>query len=275
MSNKITPSLDSITIRAKYLLKNVDIEDLKAKLLQAIEPEHFWKIQSRMGEAITVIYFLEPEWGKNIMNARSGIPVFFSAVIVEHFDDSILLEAECRPAMWYKIATLHIEEFTNNQVQEAQIECRAFVKRVMSILKGKEVEPVSVYPIIARTEIKSRLLNLGLKGIVAHLVDADRHIVQDNFVESMTCSRTAFEKMVDWQMKKRGLEQTNNYKNNLERLKAKGFVDADTTQLLQSYYHCLSTLGVHEKGTPPGFYEAQMGYGITLIILDYFANKLP
>jgi hypothetical protein len=81
--------------------------------------------------------------------------------------------------------------------------------------------------------------------------------------------------MIDWQMKKRGLGLTNNYKNDLERLGAKGYLDPDTAQLLQSYYRCLSTIGVHEKGTPPGFYEAQMGYGMTLIVLDYFANKLP
>ena len=33
---------------------------------------------------------------------------------------------------------------------------------------------------------------------------------------------------------------------------------------------------VHEKGeSPAGIYEAQMGYGITLIMLDYLINKLP
>lgn len=214
-------------------------------------------------------------WSKTIKSLRPGNPVYFSIVVVEYLVDRLVLEVECRPVMWYRIASLNESVFTENQVQEALLECKAFVKQVMSALRGKEVEPISVYPIVQRTEIKGRLLNLGLKDVVNHLDDSEKHIVQDNFAESLTSSRTAFEKMVDWQMKKRGLEQTNNYKNNLERLKSKGFVDIDTTELLQSYYHCLSTLGVHEKGTPPGFYEAQMGYGITLIVLDYFANKLP
>lgn len=163
-----------------------------------------------------------------------------------------------------------------NQVQEALIECRIFVKQVMSIFNGKEVEPVSVYPIIQRTEIKSRLLNLGLKEVVSPLDKAERHIVQNNFIDSLKSSRTAFEKMIDWQMKKRGLEKTNNYKNDLERLKSKGFLDLEITGLLQTYYKCLSIIAVHEKGeVEPGFYEAQMGYGMTLIMLQYFIDKLP
>jgi hypothetical protein len=76
-------------------------------------------------------------------------------------------------------------------------------------------------------------------------------------------------------MKKR-LGKTDNYKNNLERLRSKGFIDPLTTELIQVYYRCLSNIAVHAKGeAPPGFYEAQMGYGITLIMLQYFADKLP
>jgi len=146
----------------------------------------------------------------------------------------------------------------------------------LSLFKGKEIEPVSVYPIIQRTEIKSRLQNLGLKRIVNLLDKAEKQITQNNFTDSLKSSRTAFEKMIDFQMKKRGLEQTNNYKNDLERLRSKGYLDKETTKLLQTYYRCLSNIGVHEKvATPAGIFEAQMGYGITLIMLDYFANKLP
>jgi len=178
--------------------------------------------------------------------------------------------------MWYRISQLLEANFTENQVQEAISDCRAFVKQIMSIFKGKEVEPVSVYPIIQRTEIKSRLLNLGLEKVVSLLNEAEKHIVQNNFKESLKSSRTAFEKTIDWQIKKRGLEQTNNYRNNLERLRSKGFLDSETTEMLQSYYRCLSNIAVHEKGEiKPGIYEAQMGYGITLVMLDYFANKLP
>ena len=302
MSKITTPSLESITIRAKYHLQETDFEAVKKKIADNF-PFPLWTTPGKIGESIFMIRcgqklekmskrlgkdarFLESflnletneffdAYKEDSKSSRPGIPFYISVTTIEHQQNGIIVEVECRPAMWFQISQLDEGKFTENQVQEALIECRVFVKQVMSIFKAREIEPVSVYPIIERTEIKSRLLNLGLEEIVAHLDDADKHIVQNNFVESLTSSRTAFEKMVDWQMKKRGLEQTNNYKNNLERLKAKGFVDADTAQLLQSYYHCLSTLGVHEKGTPPGFYEAQMGYGITLIVLDYFANKLP
>ncbi len=176
----------------------------------------------------------------------------------------------------FHITRLTTKEFEENQIQEALIECGLFMKKAMSGLKGRWIEPIAVYPIIERQEIKSRLLNLGIEETVDHLEKAERHIVQNNFEESLKSSRTAFEKMIDWEIKKRGLEETNNYKNNLERLKSKGFIDPLTTELIQTYYRCLSNIAVHAKGeVPPGFHEAQMGYGITLIMLQYFADKLP
>jgi hypothetical protein len=81
---------------------------------------------------------------------------------------------------------------------------------------------------------------------------------------------------VDWQLNKRRLGKTHSYSANLDRLRSKGWLDKDTAELLKSYYGCISNIAVHEKGEiPVGMFEAQMGYGITLIILDYFVNKLP
>jgi competence protein ComGC len=117
---------------------------------------------------------------------------------------------------------------------------------------------------------------LGLLETVKHLDKAENHISQNNFSECLKSSRTAYEKMIDWQIRKRGLEQTNNYKNDLERLSSKGYLDDETTDLIQTYYRWLSNIAVHGKSAvEPGFYEAQMGYRITLIMLEYFANKLP
>ena len=251
-------------------------------VLETLTSELGWVMLSKIGESIRLMKFgtfdptEENTWAKQIQYVRYGTAVCIFITTVERYDTGILVEVECRPAMWFRIATLRETSFTENEVQEALFECKSFVKQVMSIFKGKEVEPVSVYPIIQRTEIKSRLLNLGLKKIVDLLDRAERHIVQNNFEASLTSSRTAFEKMVDWQMKKRGLEKTSNYRNDLDRLRSKGYLDLETAELLKSYYRCLSNIGVHERGrSPVGIFEAQMGYGTTLIMLDYFANKLP
>jgi len=178
--------------------------------------------------------------------------------------------------MWFRIAQLDETKFTKNDVQEALIECKSLVKQVMSIFRTREIEPVSVYPIIQRTEIKGRLVNLGLQEAADHLDKAEEHIVRNSFEASLKSSRTAFEKAVDWQLKKRGLDKTNAYKNDLERLRSKGYLDKDTTELLQTYYHCLSNTAVHAKGEiEPGIYEAQMGYRLTLTMIDYLVSKLP
>jgi hypothetical protein len=276
MSKKVTPSLESITVRAKYCIPEKDFQIIKEKTKETIFPlglEGFYEI----GNSLTIIDSdsREEEFEKRFRTKRNvGTPVHFSITAIENTQNGTIVEVECRPAMWYRIG-IGEEEFKENEIQRAILECRIFVIQVMSAFRGKEIEPVSVYPIIERRQVKDRLTNLGLKNVTDHLDDAEKHVVQNNFPESLTSCRTAFEKIIDWQMKKRGLENTNNYKNNLERLRAKGYLDQDTTQLLQSYYHCLSTIGVHEKGIAPGLYEAQMGYGMTLIMLEYFTNKLP
>lgn len=288
MGNKITPTLESITVRGKYATKETDFKKIKKTIVEALVPGG-WILGQSIGDSMEMFNIGLPilearslehgkrakKWHEHIKKIRYGVPVSLSLTTIEHSDYGPVVEIECKPGMYYRITALKEKKFDENDIQEALLECRKFAKEVLSLLKGKEIEPVSVYPIIQRREIRDRLLNLGLKEVTGHIDDAERHIKQNNFVESLTCSRTSFEKMVDWEMKKRGLEETNNFKHNLERLMAKGFIDADMTQLLQSYYHYLSTTGVHEKGTPPGFYEAQMGYGLTLIILEYFANKLP
>jgi len=288
MSNKITPNLESITLRAKYFLSESDFSIVKKAIVDVLSSKD-WATTAELGESITIFKIGEEKYSilkepeksasivqKRIRNLRLGVPLYFSITVIEHLNTGMLIEVECRPALWFRISTLKEEDFTENEIQEALIECKVFVKQVMSIFKGKEVEPVSVYPIIQKTEIKSRLLNLGLKEVVSQMDKAERHIIQKNFTESLKSSRTAFEKMIDWQMKKRGLGKTNNYKNDLERLRSKGYLDSGTTELLQTYYKCLSNIAVHEKGeVEPGFYEANMGYGITLIMLDYLANKLP
>lgn len=278
MSNKVTPSLESITVKAKYSIPLTDFYEIKKRAEQYIGNQPItWKIFSQIGDSVVWIQIAESgKFSKQVANQRAGIPCYLSIVALEKSEKNTLVEVECRPVMWYKISKLKKVKFTENEVQESILENASFVKQVMSIFKAKEIEPVSVYPIIQRTEIKGRLLNLGLKETVDHLDKAERHIVQNNFEESLKSSRTAFEKMIDWEIKKRGLEETNNYKNNLERLKSKGFIDPLTTELIQAYYRCLSNIAVHAKGeVPPGFHEAQMGYGMTLIMLQYFADKLP
>jgi hypothetical protein len=304
MSTKITPSLESITIRGKYFIPEIDFGVMESLLMKETSVGCLidWGTPKRMGESLWLVCVgfeykqelsriekrieestllkLSSELlkliNKHMKASRPGIPFTFLIIAIERLNNGTIVEVECRPLMWYLISKGLQLDFIENQVQEALIECRIFVKQVMSIFNGKEVEPVSVYPIIQRTEIKSRLLNLGLKEVVNPLDKAERHIVQNNFIESLKSSRTAFEKMIDWEMRKRGLDLTSNQRNNLDRLRSKGYLDNETTELLQSYYKCLSNIAVHERGeVEPGFYEANMGYGITLIMLDYLANKLP
>lgn len=275
----LTPSLESITIRAKYSIPFTDFSQVQNQLCTSISKGilYQWKRLSYVGNSLALMQLATNEGFENhIKTTRPGVPFYFSLIEIDENPNNILVEVECRPIMWYRISNLGKEEFSENEIQEALLENKAFVRQVMSIFKGKEIEPISVYPIIKRAEIKNNLVKLGLNVIVIHLDKAETHIAQSNFEESLKSSRTAFEKMVDWEIAKRGLEKTNNYKNDLERLQSKGFLDKITTELIQTYYRCLSNIAVHSKGdVPPGLHEAELGYAITLIMLRYLTDKLP
>jgi len=239
MSDMITPSLESITVRAKYLIFEKEFNSIQKKLRENNSISTRFHIFAPVGDSIRLVSFkLRNKNGKKkdyniyvkeLEKSRVGDVFLFTLIVLEHLDNGLLVDIECRPRMWYRIAQLHESTFSENQVQEAIIECKSFVRQIMSMFKAKEVEPVSVYPIIQRTEIKGRLTNLGLKVVVGHLDKAEKHITQNNFEDSLKSSRTAFEKTIDWEMKKRGLGNTDNYKNDLERLRSKGFLDKDTT----------------------------------------------
>jgi hypothetical protein len=248
----VTPTLESITIKGKYIIEQTDFNSVKKMIRQALEPAS-WVSVGEIGESLILVnvrkgIFLlskesdvDKEWTKDMQKTRSGVPIYVSITTLEHLSAGILVEVECRPNMWYRISQLHAMHFQENQVQEALLECKNFVKRVMSIFSVREIEPVSVYPIIPRTEIKSRLLNLGLREITEKIDKAEEHIVQNNFSESLKSSRTAFEKMIDWQMKKRGLEKTDNYRNGLV-----GYSDSSSfASLLRKVNRNNTSLKVH------------------------------
>mgnify|MGYP001075979541 CR=1 FL=1 len=284
---KVSPSLESICLRGKYKVYcgfQLFLESIQPALIQAnfcvlekmgnsVDYEKDYKKAVELG---AVKLKSKDSFGRRmeyLERARAGIPFCLHITAIEHLQDGVIIEIACQPAMYYMITQKKLIQFGEHQVEEARIECRRFIKDIMSTVKAEEIEPVSVYPVIPRREIKDRLLKLGLSEIVDSLDRAERHIIQNNFEESLKCSRTAFEKMVAYQMKKRGLPQTDTTGHDLDRMASKGFFGEDISEVFKSYYHFLSNVGVHEKAGKPSIYEAQMGYGITLIALDYMSDK--
>jgi len=283
----VCPSLESISVRGKYkvhsnfqaFLESVKptLEKITWRILEQIGNSVDFEVDYRKAAELRGLEFKSKDGLDQrleyLEHLRAGIPFCLHITAIEHLQDGVIIEVECLPVMYYLIAQKKSTQFTEHQVEEARIECRRLIKDVMSIVKAEEIEAVSVYPIIHRREIKDRLLKLGLSEIVDSLDRAERHMVQNNFEESLKCSRTAFEKMIAYQMKKRGLSKTDTTGHDLDRMTSKGFFGEDIAGVFKSYYHFLSNVGVHEKGGKPGFYEAQMGYGIALIVLDYMADK--
>lgn len=175
--SKITPSLESITIRAKYILEENDFSKVAKKLKEELTKRQ-WIVKSSLGESVVLFDLgensivvlatnkkdLEKIWHKTIKRTRYGIPLSFSMTAIEHPANGLLVEVECKPSMWFKITTLLEKNFTQNNIEEALQECQEFVRQTMSMFGGRIVEPPSVYPYHSTHRNQEQITESGTFG---------------------------------------------------------------------------------------------------------------
>lgn len=277
----VTPTLDSILVRGQYMIPDEKLAKLPS-MLRTFDRD--WS-GARHGNAFRLNFDFSSyvpkgteksqKWFAGLKQLRPEIPVEISLVVVEKKDGKSVVDVECRPCLFYRITALHEREYPEEDIQAAQIRCKRFAQEIMGgLLEGIEVLPLSIYPSIRRTEIRSRLLNFGLLEIVECLDIAEKHIVQRNWIESLTRSRTAFEKIIEYYIEKHNLEKTDQTSKNIERLRVEGFLGNDAADLFRACYRFLSNVGTHEKSAKPDLYEAQLGHGYALLSLEYILNNL-
>jgi hypothetical protein len=280
-TGKLRPSLKSIVVKGIFSVPNQNLEKI-----DALVSEHFPKKRSirrwvvdKSGDSFVVK--VNPLLGgknatfDNVVNGvPPGWPIWLSILIMNKQQTDSIVEVECRPCMYYRITDLRQLDYRESTIEEAQIECLHFGKvLLLGVLGGKEVDPLVAGVSIASGTIRSKLINFGLKEVVDCLDDAEKHIEQHNFEESLSKSRTAFEKVVRYVMIRRKIAETDQISNDIERLK-KGYLDNDTADLLKQLYHYMSTVGTHETGAKPSLFEARLGYGFVIESLTYLMDKL-
>lgn len=295
----ISPDLNSLVVVATYKIPHADWDKFKEQLHTVLPSDRWFHFITQKGLIHTMRLFctsqddekiqelllkrdfrkLEEKYGelyhRNLTCMRSGLPFEFKAQLEQRLSDGLVIKVKCTPAMYSLITKGMKRMFYEQSVQEAQIECTDFIEEIMKgTLEAQEITPPTVGPHIKRTEIKSKLLNLGLDAVVNALDSAEKHIVQRNFPDAMAKCRTALEKTIVWSLEKCGLEKTDRFHNDLERLKSKGYLDNDIVNLLQKCYDYLAIVGTpHEKGSVPGLLEANLSLNITLTILEFLTNR--
>ena len=98
MSNKITPSLESITIRAKYKVPAMDFGNIADYLKVTLRYE--WSEFRRIGNSVEFIALgIADKWEEVRDKRRKGTPLSLCVTAIEHNTNGILLDVECRPAL--------------------------------------------------------------------------------------------------------------------------------------------------------------------------------
>jgi hypothetical protein len=294
----VCPDLNSLIVTAGYKVPIKSLNEVITKVRDVLGSEFTLPmIKSISGEFVEFFnLFLSPserqeyltsrkdsqkEWDtsmklmdKSLEKLRKGVPVELRLLAEQHLPDGLVIKIECIPTMYYSICRMGKRNFHEQDIQEAQIECSRLIEKLKVALGGQEIMPPTVGPFIKRTEIKSRLLNLGLTKAVEALDIAEKHILQQNFPDALGRCREALEKTCSWVMGKCGLEETDSYAHNLDRLQGKGFLDDDTAEMLRKCYTYLARVGTpHEKGAKPGLLEAHLSLNMTLTVLDYLAIR--
>jgi len=292
----ISPDLNSIVIKARYKIPETDWNKTIENIKEALSPwiwtpfsvskgaVGFYYLPLSPQESQELASIKEPQkhWEKlsglmykKLKTLRKGYPVEFRLVLEQRLPDGLIVKVDCIPVMYHLITKSVEREFREQSIQEAQIECARLIEEVMEgALGGQEITPPMVGPTIKRTEIKSKLLNLGLNKVVDALDVAEQHILQNKYPDALGRCRSAFEKTISWTLGKCGLEETDSIAHNLDRLKSKGFLDVDTAEMLKECYSYLARVGTpHEKGAEPGLLEAHLSLNVTLTILDYLMSR--
>jgi hypothetical protein len=289
--------LNSLVIKAKY---KVPITDWN-KIITEIQNEVFLDWISIIHKNIAEFYNL-PKMGKEyqkinklailgkldklteevqkyrdkmLKKLRKGFPFVFQLMIEQRLSDALILDVECKPVLYFLITVFRERKFYEQGIQEAQIECVRLIETTMKgVLGAQEIMPPTIGPFIKRTEIKNKLLDLGLTKAVEALDVAEQHTIQHKFPDALGRCREALEKTCEWGICKCGLEKTDSFAHNIDRLNSKGFLDEDTAVMLKKCYSYLARVGTpHEKGAEPGLLEARLSLNMTLTILEYLTSR--
>jgi len=282
----VTPSLESISIRAKYRITGKTFLEtitrlsglLKGWSIRSIAEGYvkfYFEVSKRRSRFLKWLYDDFGEYVEGLKNKRSDIPMTLHLRNEKEIEGSFIVDVECLPTMYYKMQQHVQTDYTEQEVEGAARECSALVEDLfVGVLKAETIQKPSTLMTPKETELKSRLRSLGLMDTIDCLDSSEENIKQNDFEGSITSSRTALEKMTKYFLNQLGLEETYRFKSDLDRLSSKGYISQDTQELLQKIYEYQSLSGVHRIGSKPNQYEAELFYHMTMSCIEYMLKRL-
>jgi hypothetical protein len=213
-------------------------------------------------------------YADGLKRMRAGIPTELSFDILEEEKDSFLVQTCCIPSMYTKIAQSIEFEFVKQNIEDAEVQCRAFTREAfIRVLGGTEIEIPSTQPFISRPEVRSRLMSMGQNSIVSKLDEAEQRLVRGDESAVIMNSRTVLEMVIELYLKSKSLEKTDGFKNNVERLVKRQYLAEHYTSLLYGQLYSPMSEIIHGRMTLMRG-DAKLFLNLTIAVTGYLVENL-
>jgi len=251
------PDLKELVVTAKYAVVTTGPKNLQEQLVEALSSYQggpIW-IGEVQGNTISLRLFrpqffaeprLKPPWRKAIgkssyarmlWETRSGVPMDVQMVGSYSLQTNWIFDVTIRPVLYYRITQMKLLECTDQDIQEAQHECVLFADRLRGIMAGTELQPPSISSFGPVTDVRRRLIQFGLNSQADLLAQAETKIAKGEAQDAVKNCRSAVEQVTESLMMRQKLPPTNSFKNNLERLASKKYIDGWASSFIHEIYY--------------------------------------
>lgn len=291
------PDLGQLVVRAKYLVKGMTFDQVFDNLYRALNNEFeetefmgethgnamtftrtlvkLKKAPSRFGlrsgrehseESYQKEYFLK------LAKTRSGIPM--KVVIVgNNVEGGIELDLTLMPVLYNKIAQLGWPQCTDQDIQEAQHECTTFAGQLKGMMGAAELEKPSIHPPTLVTDVRRRLIALGMSKQAELLQEAEAKITAGVPSDGVKNCRSAVEQVSASLMTRVGLGQTDSFKHDLDRLVSNRRLDPWIADSIHRFYYALVSEDAHDKYRP-GYDEGKYILAMTENTIEFLLKRI-
>jgi len=255
------PDLRELVVMAKYAVLTVGAKNLQEKLVEALGPLWTGEVQGNtiLLRLIRHKFFSEPRlklpWRKAgekgyermLWETRSGLPMDVQMVGSYSLQTNWVFDVTIRPVLYYRITQMQLLECTDQDIQEAQHECVLFAERLRGIMAATELQPPSVSSFGPVTDVRRRLIQFGLNSQADLLAQAETKIPKGEAQDAVKNCRSAVEQVTESLMMRQKLLPTNSFKNNLERLVSKKYIDGWASSFIHDIYYSPVSQIAHDK----------------------------
>ena len=280
--------LRQLIVKAKYVVKATNVKQVFDMILSALNHgmTHLSWTGELQGKTLEFTRVLGTPRGKlskesndvdkfflKLAETRSGIPMDVLMVGSDVESGKIEFDVTVRPVLYRKITQLGLLECTDQQVQEAQHECVAFADALKGMMGAAVLEMPSVMSVRSTINVGKRLLVSGMPSQSDLLSQAEAKIATGQTEDGVKNCRSVAEQVLENLMKRVGLDPTDSFKHNLDRLASHKHIDPWMTESIYNFYYRFLSEATHDR-FKPGPKEALYVLSVTESTIEFLLDRV-